>query len=84
MQVLATHICPLRQGMLQAPQLAGSVTVSTHAVPHKVVLPEQVTAHALEEQAWPLGQAMPQPPQLAASFLVLTQAEPHNEVPPEH
>jgi hypothetical protein len=72
------------QGMLQAPQFAGSLVVSTHAVPHSWVPPEQVVAQTLDEQACPLGQALPQAPQLAASFVVFTHELPHRVVPPAH
>jgi hypothetical protein len=83
-QTPAVHVVPVAHGRLQPPQLAGSVIVSTQAVPHSFVPPEHVVAQTLEEQACPVGQATPHAPQLAASFLVFTQAEPHKVVPPAH
>jgi hypothetical protein len=67
MQTLATHIWPLAQALPQAPQFAGSEVVFTHAVPHRVVLPLQLTAQAPDEQTCPLGQTFPHVPQFAGS-----------------
>src|SRR6478609_2400426 len=62
--------------MLQPPQLATSVFVSTHAVPHMVFaqVAEQVE---FEQKGAVDGQAIPHMPQLLALVLVSTQRPPH-------
>ena len=45
-----THVIPVVQAIPQAPQFAGSDEVSTQALPHNLVLPEQVTPQLPAEQ----------------------------------
>jgi len=75
MQAPSVHVMPVSQGTSQSPQLAASVMVSTHALPHSF-LPDGHW-HAPPLQIWSAAHGMAQSPQLAASVLVLTQAVPH-------
>jgi hypothetical protein len=68
--------------LLQAPQLAGSILVSTHLLPQLAVPPRHSAAQVPAEQCWPVAQACPQLPQLAGSKSVSTQAPPHSLEPP--
>ena len=67
---------PEGQGILQPPQFAGSLSVSTHLLPQSFEPPRQSTPHLPAEHTCPVGQGIPQPPQLAGSFDVSTQLEP--------
>ena len=67
----------------QPPQFAGSVWLSTQALPHSVVPAVQVVVQTPAEHPWPPRQAVPQAPQLAESVCVLTHSPAHNVVP-EH
>jgi hypothetical protein len=64
------------------PQCEGSVLVSTHADPHNVVPPAQLSAHAPPLQTSPDAHGVPHPPQFAGSVVVSTHFVPHFVVPP--
>jgi hypothetical protein len=59
----------------QAPQLEVSVLVSTHEVPHAVLL--QAAPQMPSWQTLPIAQVLPQAPQFCASVSVSTQSLPH-------
>jgi hypothetical protein len=65
------------------PQLAGSLVVLTHMLPHLVVPPVQASVQALPLQTCPAAQTFAQAPQFNGSFVVLTHELPHLVVPPE-
>ncbi len=62
----------------QAPQLRGSVSVSTQSAPHIVRPPGQDAWQVPPAQSSPLAHAVPQAPQFIASVLVSTQLAPHS------
>lgn len=70
------------QGLLQPPQFALLVIVSTHALPQSIC-PAAAQPHVPPLQTEPAGQAMPQPPQLSALFVVSTHAPAEHWVSPE-
>jgi hypothetical protein len=74
------HTSPVGQALPQPPQLAGSLSGSTHALPH-FTKPGRQTKSQVPELHWaaPLvgtSQALPQLPQLAASVSKSMQAPP--------
>jgi hypothetical protein len=83
-----THASPAAQAFPQPPQLAGSVWVVTHALPHavhpgwqagvQVELTHTATASSVDGEFGDgaFGHTCPQPPQLFASLVVSTQAKP--------
>ena len=76
------HVCPPPQVFPHAPQLLGSVCVSTHAEPHGVPPPGHEQAPFWQASA-PL-QTLPQAPQLFGSVCVSTHVEPHEVPLPGH
>jgi hypothetical protein len=85
-QLLLVQTAPAGQAMLQPPQLALLVVVSTQAVPHWVWLPEQLVLQALLLHTCPVVQAWPQVPQLLESeatqaLLQLRVPEPQAQAP---
>ena len=77
----APHDLPPVQTLPHPPQLMGSVLVSTHAVPHRVSVPQ---LHAPAVQLSPAGQTLPQLPQFFASVPTSTQAPEQFVVPVGH
>jgi hypothetical protein len=72
-QTPATQLLPAPQGLPQAPQLAGSIRVSTQT-PVQLVRPvAQTSWQAPAAQVYPEPQAWPQDPQLARSVWRLVQ-----------
>jgi hypothetical protein len=72
----AWHVAPAGHAWAHAPQLAGSVLVSTQAVPHAVAV--HVVTHAADdagaaEQSMPAPQAMVHDPQWVASVSACSQ-----------
>jgi len=72
------HVVP------HVPQLAGSLEVSTQELPHFVVPPAQLSAHAPAEQTCPGVHAVPQTPQLSGSLVTSTQPPLHDVCVPVH
>ncbi len=64
------------------PQLAGSVAVSTQALPQTV--PPLAHPHLPDAQVWGLKQELPHMPQLAGSVCSLTHDEPQSSSPLAH
>lgn len=92
------QLAPAGQGVLQAPQLSGSLVRSTQELPH-VARPTpppsteppsteapvpQVTVQLPWEQTSPGGHALPHPPQLFGSLCVSTQLPLHLAPPLAH
>ena len=78
----APQSCPAAHAVPQAPQFAGSVSVSTQLLPHCVEPPRHATAHCPIEQSSPAAHVVPQAPQFAGSFIVSMQAP--LQTVPEH
>jgi hypothetical protein len=72
------HVTP------QAPQFAGSLFGSTHALPHDVVIAAHDCAQIPAAQTWPAWQVTPQPPQLAGSDCVSGHCAPQAGRPAGH
>jgi hypothetical protein len=84
-QVPFWQVRPLVHTVPHVPQLAGSMLVFTHAVPHSVaVVPVQFRPHtpavqvAVPVPAVGAGQTVPQVPQWLTSLAVFTQAGPQS------
>lgn len=75
------HCSRPEQVFPQPPQLARSVTVSTHVPLQLVSPPVQPARQTPAWQAWPEGHAVPHAPQLAASVWTFTHCPLHRVVP---
>jgi hypothetical protein len=81
LQTPPTHALPVGQGLLQAPQLMGSVVVSVQPWPQHVSVPVQTGPPWHEGGIWqtpprhmaPAPQALPQLPQLLVSVSMFVQ-----------
>ncbi len=84
----ATHDFPAGHAVPQVPQLPGSESRRTQALPHGEKGAAQVMPHRLPWQTAPplggTGHALPQPPQLPAFEVVSTQAPLQEMVPVGH
>jgi len=71
------HPWAAAQTVPQAPQLAGSLLVSTHWLAHRMVLPWQETTQTPASHDWPAAQRLSQAPQLAKLRWVFVHRPPH-------
>jgi hypothetical protein len=78
------QVVPRAQTVPQAPQLAVSLVVSTHAPLHVVRPIVQVIVHTPDEHTWPMAQAVPQAPQWAGLDCRSTHASPQRTSVPMH